>query len=64
MKDNTPTFNQWLKKYFKKPELKIMYKTKLDNKEYSKATLRKRYRRAYLQEQKQPRKGMKYHSLT
>ena len=45
----TPTFEEWVKKYFGKPETKIMYKSNMkgDSKWYSIEDLTRRYKRAF-----------------
>ena len=45
----TPTFNEWLKKYFDPPILKTMYKSNMkgDKREWSHRELLNRYKRAY-----------------
>ena len=45
----TPTFEEWIIKYFDKPILKLMYRSNMkgDLKEYSHKDLVKRYKRAY-----------------
>ena len=45
----TPTFDEWLNKYFNPPVIKKMYKSNMkgDSKEYSYNQLVNRYNRAY-----------------
>ena len=43
----TPTFDEWLNKYFKDPRTVIIYKSTFDTKEYKYTDLVKRYERAF-----------------
>jgi len=43
----SPSFDEWLDKYFKTPKLKMMYMRKDGKEEFDRETLLKRYKRAY-----------------
>ncbi len=45
----TPTFKEWMKKYFGPPVIKTMYKSKMigDKREYTLKQLEIRHKRAY-----------------
>jgi hypothetical protein len=43
----SPSFEEWLDKYFKTPKMKMMYARKDGKGEFDRETLLKRYKRAY-----------------
>jgi len=47
----SPSFEEWLDKYFKTPKMKMMYMRKDGKGEFDRETLLKRYKRAYKRSQ-------------
>ena len=47
MKNSTPTFDEWLNKYFEQPEKTITYKDKRNNNRITIDDLKKKYIKAY-----------------
>jgi hypothetical protein len=45
--DSSPSFDEWLDKYFKTPKMKMMYMRKDGKGEFDREALLKRYKRAY-----------------
>jgi len=47
--NSSPSFDDWLNKYFEIPKMKMMYKSKKNKGEFDREKLLKDYKRAYLQ---------------
>jgi hypothetical protein len=47
MKTNAITFEEWVKKYFEKPELKLMYMSKNTKDLYTQDEVIRKYNRAH-----------------